>query len=110
MANDEINAALRKSVAIMDSLEAGKGYQSDPLREKEENIDEAMALRSSVLKQLVGAGLDDKMSSSLMDDLHKRYPNNVSSIMNGLANGDLRYVSKDEYEAIKDRFPLMETK
>ena len=70
----------------------------------------AKALKSSVLKTLVGQGMSEIDSDGLVEDVMNRYPAQAERIIGGLERGDLRYVSKDEYEAIKDRFPLMEIK
>tara|TARA_R110002020_G_scaffold134824_2_gene301093 strand:- start:24439 stop:24837 length:399 start_codon:yes stop_codon:yes gene_type:complete len=132
MAHDDINKAMRKSRAVMDRLQEGDTYQqamdnSDksleyhaqkaneefPEFNKEfmaEQKAKAKQLRESVLEQLVGQGLDELESGALVEDIMERYPAQANRIMEGVVGGDLRYVSKDEYEAIKDRFPLMETK
>jgi hypothetical protein len=132
MAHDDINEAMRKSRVVMDRLQEGDTYQqamdnSDksleyhaqkaneefPEFNKEymaEQKAKAKALKSSVLKTLVGQGLSEIDSDGLVEDVMNRYPAQAERIIEGLSRGDLRYVSKDEYEAIKDRFPLMETK
>jgi|15BtaG_2_1085339.scaffolds.fasta_scaffold44124_2 hypothetical protein len=125
MAHDDINKAMRKSRAVMERLQEGDTYQQSleyhaqeankefPEFNKEymaEQKAKAKALKSSVLKTLVGQGLSEIDSDGLVEDVMNRYPAQAERIIEGLSRGDLRYVSKDEYEAIKDRFPLMETK
>jgi len=66
-------------------------------------------LKASVTQVLVGSGLDELQSNTVMEDVMTNYPELAPRIMEGLVSGDLRYVSKDDYEAIKDRFPLLKT-
>ena len=132
MANDDINKAMTKSRAVMDRLQEGDTYQqamdnSDKSLEQHaqeankefpefneeymvEQKAKAKSLKVSVLKTLVGQGLSEIDSDNLVEDVMNRYPAQADRIIEGLSRGDLRYVSKEEYEAIKDRFPLMEQK
>jgi len=132
MAQDDINKAMRRSRAVMDRLREGDTYKEamdnseKPLEYHAQKANEefpefnkefiaeqkakAKQLRASVLEQLVGQGLDELESSALVEDIMERYPAQAGRIIEGLSSGDLRYVSKDDYEAIKDRFPLMEIK
>lgn len=130
--NDDINKAMKKSQAVMTNLSEGGDY-AHAVGKAEKSLEQhaqqanrefpefneeymveqkakAKSLKVSVLKTLVGQGLSEIDSDNLVEDVMNRYPSQAGRIIEGLSRGDLRYVSKDEYEAIKDRFPLMELK
>tara|TARA_R110000823_G_scaffold247223_4_gene371052 strand:- start:504 stop:899 length:396 start_codon:yes stop_codon:yes gene_type:complete len=130
--NDDINKAMKKSQAVMTNLSEGGDY-AHAVAKAEKSLEQhaqqankefpefneeymveqkakAKSLKVSVLKTLVGQGLSEIDSDNLVEDVMNRYPAQADRIIEGLSRGDLRYVSKEEYEAIKDRFPLMEQK
>jgi hypothetical protein len=76
----------------------------------EEQRPQGMAMGESVVRMLVDSGVDELESNQFVGDIMDRFPGNALSLMQGIVAGDLRYVSKDDYEAIKEDFPLMDIK
>ena len=131
MAEDKFHDAMLKRGSVMNSLQEGNTYgeamdksdqgleyhaqkanESFPAFNKQHLADQKekmRVLKASVTQVLVGGGLDELQSNTVMEDVMNKYPDVAPRIMEGLASGELRYVSKDEYEAIKDRFPLLKT-
>ena len=44
-----------------------------------------------------------------MDDIMDRYSDKALVLLEGMMSGDLRYVTKNDYEAIKADYPLVDT-
>jgi hypothetical protein len=131
MSEDKFHDAMLKRGSVMNRLQEGDSYseamdkadhgleyhakkanETFPAFNKQhlaEQKEKMRVLKASVTQVLVGGGLDELQSEAVMEDVMNKYPGMASRIMEGLASGDLRYVSKDEYEAIKDRFPLLKT-
>tara|TARA_R100001594_G_scaffold132558_1_gene172840 strand:+ start:8260 stop:8658 length:399 start_codon:yes stop_codon:yes gene_type:complete len=131
MAEDKFHDAMLKRGSVMNRLKDGDSYAEAPdkpeqsLEQHAKKANESFpafnkqyvadqkekmrALKASVTQVLVGSGLDELQSNTVMEDVMTNYPELAPRIMEGLVSGDLRYVSKEDYEAIKDRFPLLKT-
>ena len=111
-AGDSYKAASSKSEKSLEehAHDANKSFMTKVTSLPEEQRPQGMVMGESVVRMLVDNGVDELESNQFVGDIMDRFPGNALSLMQGIVAGDLRYVSKDDYEAIKEDFPLMDIK
>ena len=131
MPENKIRREARKRRAVMDRLSKGDTYE-DAVKSAEKSLEDlafeanenfmprfnklpqeqrarASELEGLVMKMLADNGVDEIESGLLMDDIMDHYSDKALVLLEGMMSGDLRYVTKNDYEAIKADYPLVDT-
>lgn len=53
-------------------------------------------------------GMQDSFLGSLLEDIDKRYPKNAGRIFDLISSGDLRYVSAEDFEPMRDKYDFLD--
>ena len=83
-------------------------YQQQENEKRAAEMDFVKSQKGRASLKLKKDGMQDSFLGELLADIDKRYPNNAGRIYDLISSGDLRYVSKEEFEPMRDKFDLID--
>ena len=83
-------------------------YQQQENEKRAAEMDFVKSPKGRASLKLKKDGMLDSFLGELLADIDKRYPNNAGRIYDLISSGDLRYVSKEEFEPMRDKFDLID--
>jgi len=88
--------------------QANMEYERKEKEKRAADLDLIKTPRGRASMRLQEDGMEDSFLADLLSDIDKRYPKSAGRIFDSISSGDLKYMSAEDFEPMRDKYDTLD--